>query len=203
VLPVRLATTSPLQSDTPVLLAAVRGTGVTDDRRKKLEAEINELIETHRPGVEKFVKEHLAEAFEQQNRPRPEPVPQPTHEAVAVWALDRELKGPDLITRARKLLADATPGPWDHRYENGGHGVFFGNTKRVAFPVSGRGNGGAEEEHANAALIAAAPTLITELADALEVARRCRRCKGSGIAGMSVDYEEMACRDCNGTGFDR
>jgi hypothetical protein len=63
----------------------------------------------------------------------------------------------DVVTRARALLAAATPGPWrvDDPPVNGGHFVVGDGHDMVAETCP---------EH-DAALIAAAPTLLAELAD--------------------------------------
>ena len=74
----------------------------------------------------------------------------------------------------RELADKATPGPWEHRFENGGPGVFFGKTleQHICRYTSGRGNGGKEERSANAAFIAAAreavPALLDEVAELRE-----------------------------------
>lgn len=103
----------------------------------------------------------------------------------------------DLIARARKLVAEAAkPNP----------------------PPSGRGRGAAIVHLGQMALGKAAPTLIAELADALEEARRCRTCGGWGWMGCRVTAiphpadnstavvgvaSRATCPDCNGTGRDR
>lgn len=73
----------------------------------------------------------------------------------------------DLITRARALLAAATSGPWEAT-PSGGGSCEGRDHLRIAFGPRLSGEWPADD----AALIAAAPTLIAELCEALESAVR-------------------------------
>ncbi len=72
-----------------------------------------------------------------------------------------------VITRARKLLAAATPGPWDAEYHQTTPHKWWG----ISYEEGEITDRIFTNEEANAALIAAAPTLIEELCRELEAAR--------------------------------
>lgn len=79
------------------------------------------------------------------------------------------------IEQLRAVLKAATPGPWEHRFGDAHHGVYFAETEtqNIARNIAGRGNFGMIEEQANAKFIATFnPELVGKLLDELEAARK-------------------------------
>ena len=97
---------------------------------------------------------------------------------------------PKLLAEARKLDAEATKGPWE--YTHGFYGWDMGiypvgvddKLNHAIFANNGHGNG--DPSDTNAAFIAAARTLLPQLADALEAAGRCTTCDGHPHASGRV-----------------
>ena len=123
----------------------------------------------------------------------------------------KEAPTDDLIARARKLVAEATPGAswcadWIRAAIRAVHkGCHLDGWECEDHDVEWQGRRTRNCESpdylgGDAALIAAAPTLITELADALEEAQRCRMCDGGG---SYLGAKNDACESCKGTGRDR
>ena len=104
-------------------------------------------------------------------------------------------------TRARALLAAATPGPWFRPEPNRDIGGVVqcridGDVRQVAAasgdaPMVGDGSP-VELQRANAALVAAAPTLIATLCDEADAA-----------SAERAALRAVVCIDCGGTGGKR
>jgi len=96
----------------------------------------------------------------------------------------------DRLAEIKQRRAAVTPQPWEHRFGDKGnvHGVYFGPTTQqcIAPLVGGRGNFGAEEEHANAQFIAHAPSDIAWLIEEVERLRKitCEPAKSHRFSSM-------------------
>lgn len=85
------------------------------------------------------------------------------------------------LDELKALLEKATAGPWEQTYGHGDSGnnnnVIFGRERPnqyIARIVSGRGNGGEEERHANAQLIALLRNMAPDLLRVVEALDACK-----------------------------
>ena len=101
----------------------------------------------------------------------------------------------DITTRARALLADATPGPWQVR---SGSGVAVEAVSKARgmrpcgdpYPLIAKMPKSYASDYANAALIAAAPELIAALCDQLDDALEECRLKRAADEDFLDDYTD-------------